>query len=41
MLATVHSGSLMGIEAWPVTVEVTTGEHGEPSSVVVYEFIRF
>ena len=35
MLATVHSGALMGIEAWPVTVEVNTGECGEPAPVVV------
>ncbi len=35
MLSTVHSGALMGIEAWPVTVEVTTGECGEPNPVVV------
>ncbi|MEX0329916.1 MAG: YifB family Mg chelatase-like AAA ATPase [Puniceicoccaceae bacterium] len=35
MLSTVHSGALMGIEAWPVTVEVNTGECGEPNPVVV------
>ncbi|MEX0323520.1 MAG: YifB family Mg chelatase-like AAA ATPase [Puniceicoccaceae bacterium] len=35
MLATVCSGALMGIEAWPVTVEVNTGECGEPAPVVV------
>ena len=35
MLSTVHSGALMGIEAWPVSVEVNTGERGEPSPVVV------
>ena len=28
MLSTVHSGALMGIEAWPITVEVNTGEVG-------------
>jgi magnesium chelatase family protein len=35
MLSTVHSGALMGIEAWPVSVEVNTGECGEPAPVVV------
>ncbi|MGA1205638.1 MAG: YifB family Mg chelatase-like AAA ATPase [Opitutales bacterium] len=35
MLSTVHSGALMGIEAWPVSVEVDTGECGEPVPVVV------
>jgi magnesium chelatase family protein len=35
MLSTVHSGALMGIDALPVTVEVDTGEHGEPAPVVV------
>ncbi len=35
MLASVHSGALMGIDAWPVTVEVDTGECGEPAPVVV------
>jgi len=37
MLSTVHSGALMRIEAWPVTVEEATGERGEPAPVVVYE----
>lgn len=35
MLATVASGALMGIDAWPVSVEVATGESGEPTPVVV------
>ena len=35
MLSTVHSGALMGIEAWPVSVEVNTGECGEPAPVIV------
>ena len=35
MLSKVYSGALMGIDAWPVTVEVDTGEHGEPAPVVV------
>ena len=35
MLSTVHSGARMGIEAWPVSVEVNTGERGEPAPVVV------
>ena len=35
MLSTVASAALMGIEAWPVTVEVNTGECGEPTPVVV------
>jgi magnesium chelatase family protein len=35
MLATVSSGVLMGIEAWPVTVEVSTGECGEPVPSIV------
>jgi len=35
MLSIVHSAALMGIEAWPVTVEVDTGECGEPNPVVV------
>ncbi|NDV60898.1 YifB family Mg chelatase-like AAA ATPase [Puniceicoccales bacterium CK1056] len=35
MLSTVHSGALMGIEAWPIAVEVNTGECGEPTPVVV------
>jgi magnesium chelatase family protein len=25
----------MGIEAWPIAVEVNTGEFGEPAAVVV------
>jgi len=41
MLSTVHSGALMGIEAWPVTVEVTTGECGEPNPVKVWQFLHF
>lgn len=35
MFATVLSGALMGIEAWPITIEVDTGGCGEPLPVVV------
>ncbi|NBD39051.1 MAG: YifB family Mg chelatase-like AAA ATPase [Verrucomicrobia bacterium] len=35
MLASVYSGALMGIEAWPVTVEVSPGEAGEPVPTLV------
>jgi magnesium chelatase family protein len=35
MLAKVHSGALMGIDAWPIIIEVDTGEAGEPFPVVV------
>lgn len=35
MLATLHSGTLLGVEALGVDVEVNTGEHGEPRIVLV------
>ncbi|MEY3001065.1 MAG: Competence protein ComM [Verrucomicrobiota bacterium] len=35
MLSSVTSGVLMGIEAWPVEVEVSTAECGEPIPVLV------
>lgn len=35
MLSCVTSGALMGIEAWPVEVEVSTAECGEPIPVLV------
>jgi magnesium chelatase family protein len=35
MLSLVHSGSILGIEAHPVRVEVNTGEAGDPRLVLV------
>lgn len=35
MLATIHSGALLGIDAHPVQVEVNCGEHGDPKTFMV------
>jgi len=35
MISTAASGALMGIDAWPVQIEVSTGESGEPRLVLV------
>jgi magnesium chelatase family protein len=35
MLATIRSGALLGVEAAPVDIEVSTGEHGEFGMVLV------
>lgn len=35
MLATIHSGALLGIDAHPVQVEVNAGEHGDPKIFMV------
>ncbi|WP_309380541.1 YifB family Mg chelatase-like AAA ATPase [Cerasicoccus frondis] len=35
MLATIHSGALLGIDAHPVQVEVNAGEHGDPKVFMV------
>ncbi len=35
MFAKLHSGALMGVEAFPVEIEVNSGERGEPRTFIV------
>jgi magnesium chelatase family protein len=35
MLAIVHSGAILGIDALPINIEINSGEAGEPRFVLV------